>query len=210
VNHSDRRSLVPGTSRGVLNVLASLLVAVSLCASLVGCGHETKKAFSEIEEDSKSDTDAIQKMAKAAWLYKVDKDKTFVASKKANGKYLVVGKTIDTLGMTNLFADAFLRIEMELDAKYMWRFFRGADKRGLDEVVYSYWVTLLGSDQLELYRVRLSKARLDAGVPKWKTADPFDVGEHDLLDTPDAREVEKKIPTIWTIEVNNRDKLQIQ
>jgi hypothetical protein len=35
------------------------------------------------------------------------------------------------------------------------------------------------------------------------------VGEHDILDTEDAVAVEKKIPELWKVEVNNRDKVKI-
>lgn len=181
-----------------------------LLMSLVACGHETKKAVAALEKDTKiADAEAIQKMAEAAWIYTFGERERFTATKKANGKFSVVGLTTDSIGVTSLSGENYLRIEMLQDAKFMWRFFRGAKSRGLDEMVFSHFITFTNGQKLELYRVRLSLADLDAQVPNWLTADPYSVGEHDILDTDDAVAVEKKITEIWKIEVNNRDKVTI-
>ncbi len=191
----------------VNKILGALLLLASAGAAL-GCGHETKKAYATIEKDSAlSAAEALQKMGSASWLFMLDKDKEFSASQREDGKYLVQAKVTDSFSGTTLTAENFLRITMLIDAKYLWRFMRAGEKRGLEEVVLSHWIT--ATDKLELYRVRLSVAQLDAQVPAWRTADPFSVGEHDVLDEEDALAVERKIPEVWTVEVNNRDQITI-
>lgn len=190
------------------HVLAGLLIAGMGIA--LACGHETKSAIAKLEKDTKTgDAEALQQMAEAAWMYTFGEREKFTATKRADGKYVVKGMIVDTLGITSVSGKEYLRIQMLQDAKFMWRLFRGGEKRGLDEVVFSHWITFTNGQKLELYRMRLNTAQLNANVPAWKTADPYSVGEHDILDTDDAVEVEKQIPETWTVEVNNRDRVKI-
>ena len=186
------------------------ILTILACYSLIACGHETKKAHAALEKDTKiSDTEAIQKMAEASWIYTFDDSEKFTVTKKSNGKYSMVGLTTNKLGITSLDAESYLRIEMLQDAKFMWRLFRAAKSRGLEDIVYSRFITFTNGQKLELYRVRLTLADLESIAPTWLTADPYSVGEHDILDTEAAVAVEKKIPELWKVEVNNRDKVKI-
>lgn len=192
-----------------------MIKAIACCAAacllvLTACGHETKKALSKLERDkSMSDEQALQKMAEASWMYTSGDSEKFTAQKKADGKYAVAGQVIDKMGVTSLKQENFLTINMLMDAKYLWRFFRGGMNRGLDEVVFSRVITLGASGQLELYRVRMNLARLKS-IPGWDTADPYDVGEYDVLSSAEANDVEKKITETWTVEVNNGGKVKIR
>lgn len=189
------------------------LLWITACACLVlaalGCGHETKSALEKLEADkSLSDDKAVVEMAKAAWLYKVGDDEKFTASKKDDGKLLLTGMTKDKVASTPLSEGNFRQITMEMDAKYMWRLFRSASKRGLDEMVFTHKNVLAGDPDFETYRVRLTMDQLK-GISGWDTADPYSVGEYDVLDTDDAKAVMRKIVTTWTVEADNTDKIEI-
>lgn len=169
-----------------------------LCAALalfaVACGHETKSALEKLEADkSLSDEQAAVEMAKAAWMYHSGDNEKFTTSKK-DGKLLLTGVTEDKLSSTALDEDNFRQIEMEMDAKFMWRLFRSAAKRGLAEMVFTHKQVLPSDPDFELYRVRLTLDQLK-GISGWDTADPYSVGEHDILDTDEAKAVVKSIVT---------------
>lgn len=183
-----------------------------MCAAAVllavGCGHETKSALEKLEADkSLSDEQAVVEMAKAAWIYDVGDNEKFTASKK-DGKLLLTGMTIDKIAATSLDQDNFRQITMEQDAKYMWRLFRSASKRGLAEMVFTHKQVLAGDPDFEMYRVRLSLDQLKS-VSGWDTADPYSVGEYDVLDTPEAQAVLDKIVDTWTVELDNTSKVKI-
>ena len=190
------------------NMLA-LSVALSIAAAATGCTHDTKSAFKDINGDaSLSDEQALIKMAKASWLFAVGPNIQFKATKDAKGKFLLTGFKKDSIGVTPLGDDNFMPITTALDAKYIWRLFRGGLDRGLDEVLYTHKLSLLPDGEMDLYQVRLSAAQLKS-VAGWDTADPFSVNEHDVLDTPEALQVTAGIVKAWTMVFNNRDKLKI-
>jgi hypothetical protein len=190
-----------------------ILLACGAAACLMftaACGHETKNEIAKLEKDSSlQDDQALQKMAEACWIYTSGDSEKFTARKRPNGVFTLTGQAIDKLGVTSLKQDNLVLVNMLTDAKFMWRLFRAGMKRGLDEVVFSRIITLMPSGTLELYRVRINLAQLKA-IPGWDTADPYDVGEYDLLNSPEAKEVEKKIIGTWTVEVNNGDKVKVR
>ncbi len=192
------------------NTLAlSVALSIAAAATATGCSHDTKSAFKDIEGDSSlSDEQALVKMAKASWLFAVGPNIQFKATKTAKGKFLLTGFKKDSIGVTPMSDETFMPITTALDAKYVWRLFRGGLGRGLDEVLYTHKLSLLPDGEMDLYQVRVSAAQLKS-VAGWDTADPFSVNEYDVLDTPEALQVTAGIVKAWTMVFNNKDKLKI-
>ena len=191
-----------------LHKRSALVVCFTAIAFLWSCGHKTKSEIDKLVKDTQlSDAQVIQKMAESAWIFKTENNRNFKAHQKPDGKYILIGSTIDTIPVTTLTKEQFVRINMQDDAKYIWRTLSGGEKRGLDEVVYSHWVKVGGD--MELYRVRVSIAMLDNNVPSWRTADLYSVGDHDILDTDDAKQAVKDIVSHWIVELDNTAALTV-
>jgi len=178
---------------------------------LFHCKHEVQSAHEKILKDkSLSDASALPKIAQAAFVYTFQKKhKPFRAVKNPSGGFTLVGYVLDTSKVTSLNQKNFGKIEKRIDAKTLWRIFRGGASRNLSQIIFSRRITLIDGKVIELYRVRISLNDLKK-INGWNTADPYSVGEHDVLDTAEAKKVVQEITTSWTVMVDNTSRIRIR
>ncbi len=190
----------------------SLLVLTVFPLFLLGCGHPIGTEVAEILIDSDlSDEQAVTATAKAILPHNAINEREAIVEKKEDGMLVLNATHTYRSQITSLDKEDLLRVTHSDMAQHLWRMFRAGSKRKLVEVSLLHRITVMQGGAwvpLDLIKVRLTLDQIQS-ISGWDTVDPYDTGEHDILE-PDGREITDQIQKKWTTELDQSDQLAVQ
>jgi len=178
---------------------------------ICGCGDGAAgKVQAIVDDKSKTDEQAISEIAKMVWPKTILRDLEVKVEKSSDGKYRASIISIYKSEITISTSKEQLRATEYMGmSKFIWRMLRAGQQRNLDEVLLTQRITVKvdgKTELLDLFTVRLKLAKLKS-LSGWDKADPYDVGEFDILN-PAGQAVTDQISAAWKVEKDNLDSLK--
>ncbi|MDP7036227.1 MAG: hypothetical protein QF752_17235 [Planctomycetota bacterium] len=194
-----------------MRILRLLTLALSPLI-LFGCGHPIGTEVAAILTDSDlSDKQTVTATAKAILPHDPINESEAAVEENEDGTLTLNTTHTNRSKLSSLDKDDLLLVTHSDMAKHLWRMFRAGAERKLVEVSILHRITVMQGGAwipFDLIKVRLTLDQIQS-ISGWDTVDPYDTGEHDILE-PDGREITNQIQKKWTTELDQSDQLTVQ